>query len=775
MQAGQIALLNRNFQGRRAVLQRKLLRVDDAVAAHGQQAGGGREGGLHQDVGRLAGLITLFVGDQHDALLLHRAPRHGLAAADPARKLAAVEPLLVVAHFGADAIFPTARRRAEGALDRLRRRSHIAQLLVSLDLLPLSIRELPVHAHGTHTDRALGDGGPVHVGHDQIHVDHVALLHKGDIRAQPHVQLGGMHDQRRRGGPGLVIEVHHAALGHHTVGARLRSLDKGHLEVVAAAGVGASGEGQRRRTHAHLAGEVEAIRGVIQPAREPPGRPCAKGEVGPVGWRIAGPGGVNRPVGGGVGQRAAGVVLRRDAHHGFIAQIIGAGRLVGRCHLELWAAELLHLEGVRVEWAVGACFGHCNELQRSVTQVAVDRQRKGQAKAAHVAQGHCAVGQWVAQRVHYIIRNGRAGHPIQTDVPFWAVAHLAHKALDMHFLARAIDAAVVIHHPAPFIIEGGGDPTRSVPGIGRARQYGHIFAQAANEHIGGDQRQCNARQAGCIGRRLAAAGQQLQLNPLHGRAVAQARGPGHHLLIVGNGVEADARHLHPALHHVIILRCEKREQRGGLVHQDDQMARLAAQRRAEIDGRLGQHIRLRLHRDHGFQYARARRLGPAVAPEVIYKLQIERPLLRRHRIGAHAQAIIVHRVDSKDRRRRRGVKRRQRAAWAGQIAVGAARRKGQRRILAQRLAEDILHGGADRHRVLRAARRCAVNRKAAVGGRHRHAGQGRIDGDQAVVDQRGIKRVVELDRKRLTGRAIAATPAAVGGGDAQVAIGLEAE
>ena len=66
------------------------LGVEDAAAADRQQAFGRAEGRLHQDLGHVAGLVALLVGDQGDGLLLDLARRRALAAAHPAGELALV-------------------------------------------------------------------------------------------------------------------------------------------------------------------------------------------------------------------------------------------------------------------------------------------------------------------------------------------------------------------------------------------------------------------------------------------------------------------------------------------------------------------------------------------------------------------------------------------------------------------------------------------------------------------------------------------------------------
>ena len=78
----------------------------------------------------------------------------------------------------------------------------------------------------------------------------------------------------------------------------------------------------------------------------------------------------------------------------------------------------------------------------------------------------------------------------------------------------------------------------------------------------------------------------------------------------------------------------------------------------------------------GFGYcARAIAGRPAVGIAEIFAQigEIGRPVVRRDRIGAHAQLGHVHRVDGEGRYAGRRVERREGVAWPGQIGAHAAR------------------------------------------------------------------------------------------------------
>ncbi len=351
MKVRNVPLLNGHTQGGGILVDAKALRIEQAAAADRQQPFGRAEGRLHQDLGHVARLVALLVGNQGHGLLLYLARWRALAAAHPAGELALVLPAKGIGDRCRDLVL-AAHCSLKGAGHRLLGRAHGAGLDVSRFLAPAAAQVLPLQPGGLDLHRAVGHRHAVQVGDNELDLEGLAALDKGALAAQANVELGRVHQQGRGSRPGLAVHVHHRGLGQHALRLGLVRLVEFQAQVVIARGIGQPGKG----LSINLLGvgpvgllEIERFVG------EPPGRPPAKDEIRPVGRRVAAGRGADLPGHLRVGQRAAGVVAGLDGHGGLSAGKVGPGGLVARRDLKLGAAELLHLEPVAITIADHTC------------------------------------------------------------------------------------------------------------------------------------------------------------------------------------------------------------------------------------------------------------------------------------------------------------------------------------------------------------------------------------------------------------------------------------
>ena len=183
---GDVVLLDGHPQGVGRLIHVEAFADDQTIAAQREQALGGDERRLHQNLRRVAGLVLPLVGDQHRLLLLHLVDRGPLPTAHPASDLGQVGATLLVLDGSGDTV-GTALRRLKGAAHRLVGRERSAYLLVRFLLLPGAFDEHPTQAHRSHLDSAARYRLAVQVGDDSVHDDGLASLDKGAPAAQAHV------------------------------------------------------------------------------------------------------------------------------------------------------------------------------------------------------------------------------------------------------------------------------------------------------------------------------------------------------------------------------------------------------------------------------------------------------------------------------------------------------------------------------------------------------------------------------------------------------------
>ena len=112
-----------------------------------------------------------------------------------------------------------------------------------------------------------------------------------------------------------------------------------------ATGIGAAGEGL-------VLGFFVSHRSIKVITVKPPGRPCAKSEIRPIGWGVAAGRGSDLPGHLSIGQRAARVVFGFNRDSGLFAGEVRAGGLIARGDLKLGPAEFLNLKTVIILRAV---------------------------------------------------------------------------------------------------------------------------------------------------------------------------------------------------------------------------------------------------------------------------------------------------------------------------------------------------------------------------------------------------------------------------------------
>jgi hypothetical protein len=110
-QVGGVAVGDRHLHGVARAGHREPRGRHDPRAPHAQDALGGVERRLDQELGGVAGTVGLGVGDERDLLLFDVAGRRGLAARDPHRQLGAVLAAAIVGHHRGDAVLAALGRR----------------------------------------------------------------------------------------------------------------------------------------------------------------------------------------------------------------------------------------------------------------------------------------------------------------------------------------------------------------------------------------------------------------------------------------------------------------------------------------------------------------------------------------------------------------------------------------------------------------------------------------------------------------------------------------
>ena len=265
------------MQGVGWLIHAEALAVDHAFATQSQQSLGGHERRLHQDLSRVAGLVLLSIGYQLDVLLFHLVDGRALSPTHPTRDLSQIAATTPIGDGSADAI-GAALRRLHATTHRLLFGSEDESLLVHLLLAPLALGVLPFQAHRAHFHGPVFYRFAIEIGDDDVNLDRIAKLHESALGAQAHVEIGGMHQQVRGGGPGLAVDVHHRGFRRNAGG--LRRIDRLEVDaqVVSTRCVG----------YAFVGPDLGVVQLRLAPPAEqaPPGDPDAEGEIVPVGWLV---------------------------------------------------------------------------------------------------------------------------------------------------------------------------------------------------------------------------------------------------------------------------------------------------------------------------------------------------------------------------------------------------------------------------------------------------------------------------------------------------------
>ena len=193
-------------------VDREALLAQEAAAAQGEDPLGGSEGRQHQDPRHVARAVLLPVGDERHLLFLEVPAGRHAPSGHPDPQLGLVLAPARVRDPGHDAP-GAALLRLEARAHGLARGRKRALLDVLRDLLPLALDLLPVEPLGAQAHRAPRDREPLEVGRDRVDHDGLALLHESPLRPQAHVELRGMDEEVRPGGPGLPVDVLDRGLG----------------------------------------------------------------------------------------------------------------------------------------------------------------------------------------------------------------------------------------------------------------------------------------------------------------------------------------------------------------------------------------------------------------------------------------------------------------------------------------------------------------------------------------------------------------------------------
>src|SRR5512142_1662476 len=99
-------LFDGDAERRRTVPEPEARRIEDAIAADGQQAFRRAERRLHEDLCHVSWLIALLVGNERDLLLLDLARGRQLPAAHPTRDAALILAAQLIHNHGGDLVAP---------------------------------------------------------------------------------------------------------------------------------------------------------------------------------------------------------------------------------------------------------------------------------------------------------------------------------------------------------------------------------------------------------------------------------------------------------------------------------------------------------------------------------------------------------------------------------------------------------------------------------------------------------------------------------------------
>ena len=215
---GDVRVLDRDAQHLAVGLQLAHLGAEHAPAFDGHERGGARKRSRDEDLGHVADLVLLAVGDKFDDVVEAHRPRHVVPAGGPHEARRARDAALVVGRLGDEPV-PTRLRRREGERAfTLAIRRDAAYLDLGVDglaavVVPAGVRPLLrphpfplVHAHGDRAAR--GDGALVVDGHE---VDRERLLGLAEVGLglDAGVPGRGVHD-----GPGAAGDGSTARVGH---------------------------------------------------------------------------------------------------------------------------------------------------------------------------------------------------------------------------------------------------------------------------------------------------------------------------------------------------------------------------------------------------------------------------------------------------------------------------------------------------------------------------------------------------------------------------------
>jgi hypothetical protein len=757
--------LDRDLERGRGGLHGEATRRDQALAAQAEHALGGGEGGDHEQLRGVTAGVVLLVGDQLDLLLLDVADGRLIAAGDPQGQLRLVAAALLVLDGGGDAV-GAALLGGEAAALGGRGGALAAVLGVLRDLLPLVADLLPGQSFGAQQDLAAGDELAVDVGDDRVDVQRLALLHEQALALHADVEARGVDQQVDAGGPGLAVDVGDGGLGVDGGGLERVDLDEVDAQVVLAGGVGAAVVELRR-----LTGRVRAA-----PHEAPPRAPAAEGEV-VVTWRaVAARRGGDGPVGLGVGERAAGEVLRGDGEVGVAADEVRALAGAG-LDLVLGPAKLLDLDGVAALLALHRAGDHL-ELELGVAEVRGLRQGQRQVEAAEGVDRARAGQQLVALAVVQGVADRLRGLGRQVEAAAQAGAARAQPALDPRGLAGAVHLAVVEDVPEQLGGERRATPAalvvHAVPAADLLGQEGPVLALGREQHavaLGG---QGEVGEAVGAGGRLDAAGEQLQLHAGERGAVGEAGGEGDEALVVGEGVEADAGRLGPADDLLLLPRLLRRP---GRLDDDDRVAEAAGEGGAQVDQGLAEGVGVGRDGDDALEHGLAGRRGGAAQAVLVahpQEAQISVPVGRGDGVDAHAQLLVA-------------------GAEHREPAVGGGVEDGEQAELglqgggcgtdvefvldhrAELLAVDVAQGRVDAHGVAGAGLGGAGDVQLVAGGDDLHAGDRGLDVDPRLREFAGVDLVGEGEAQRGAGRAHGLTPAAHGRDELERAEGVKLE
>ena len=515
---------------------------DDAVAQHGDETFRREEGRLHQDLGGVAGLVSLGAGDEQHFFLLHVPAGWALSAADPAGEFGLVEAAFFVFDGGGDADLPAQFKEeftggelgvgivgvdGVGGFD-------VTSLHVFFHFLPLAVLVFPIQTGGAHADGIARERVAVNIGDDDFDGEWLAALDEVGVGAHTYVEAGRVHNPTAAGCPALAVDVVDGSLGVVAVGQRLLRRVEVDAQRVFARGVGARIEGSGLALTVTAAVEVVA----------PPGRPRAEGEVAPVRRPIGRGRRRHRPIGLRAGERTTGVVGRFDCGHSVIAHH-ERSFADGGCDLKLRSAEFLNLEVVAVLSIVAVgqdAVGHA-QVHAGVAQVHIFGQIELQIEATQRVERGCALGHAVALRlVDFVAELAAPVRFEQRHIAGGAGGDAAQPALEVDGFAGFVHGAVVEDEVAGvgalrFLAPAVLWVAVVVTGIRIESDVVALLHEDQLRPVVAGQRQGDG--AGLVGAASDVGGPQRHLGVAQGRAVGQAVGPHDHLVGVEEGVHAD--------------------------------------------------------------------------------------------------------------------------------------------------------------------------------------------------------------------------------------------